>query len=88
MGLLSHTEIKTMKTACNVCGSFSFEEQRVDDIYENPDGQRFVVENIPATVCTVCGERTLSLATARHIFALLDTTQETHKTIPVLAFAA
>ncbi len=77
-----------MKTTCNVCGSSSFEEQKVDDIYENPDGRRFVVENIPATVCTVCGERTLSLATARHIFSLLDTAQEVTKTIPVLEFAA
>jgi YgiT-type zinc finger domain-containing protein len=77
-----------MKTTCNVCGSTSFEEQNVDDIYENPDGQRFVVENIPATVCTVCGERTLSLATARHIFALLDRTTTTTKTIPVVEFVA
>jgi YgiT-type zinc finger domain-containing protein len=75
-----------MKTTCNVCGSSSFEEQRIDDIYENPDGEKFVIENIPATVCTVCGERTLSLATTHHIFELLDKKTQRVKTISVLEY--
>lgn len=75
-----------MKTTCNVCGSSSFEEQLIDDIYENPDGEKFVIENIPATVYTVCGERTLSLATTRHIYELLDKKTQGVKTISVLEY--
>ncbi|MFY8000476.1 MAG: YgiT-type zinc finger protein [Candidatus Kapaibacteriota bacterium] len=75
-----------MNTTCNVCGSSSFEEQRIDDIYENPNGEKIVVEHIPALVCTVCGERTLSLETTRHIFALLDAQMQPAKHIPAVEY--
>jgi YgiT-type zinc finger domain-containing protein len=75
-----------MKTTCNVCGSSSFKEQLIDDIYENPDGEKFVIEHIPASVCQVCGERTLSLATTQRIFELLDNKARTLKSIPALEY--
>lgn len=75
-----------MKTTCNVCGNSSFEEQFIDDIYKNPAGEKFVIENIPVSVCLVCGERTMSLATTRHIFELLDAKTQSVKTIPVLEY--
>jgi hypothetical protein len=37
-----------MTTAtCTVCGNSAFEEQLIDDTYENPDGEKFVIERIP-----------------------------------------
>ncbi len=71
-----------MNTTCNVCGSSSFEEQRIDDIYENPDGKKFVVENIPATVCTVCGERTLSLGNHAPYLCCAGCQRATRKAYP------
>jgi YgiT-type zinc finger domain-containing protein len=87
MEFLQNTKAKIMNTVCNVCGNSSFEEQVIDDIYENPDGEKFVIENIPASVCIVCGERTLSLTTTRHIFAMLDAKTQVLRTIPVLEFS-
>jgi HTH-type transcriptional regulator / antitoxin MqsA len=74
-------------TTCTVCGNTSFKEQLIDDIYENPDGEKFVIERIPASVCTVCGERTLSLATTKHIFELLDKKTLPSRSIPALEYA-
>jgi YgiT-type zinc finger domain-containing protein len=75
-------------TICNVCGNSSFEERLVDDIYDNPDGEKFVIEHIPATVCSVCGERTLSVATTRRLFAMLDARNKATslRTIAVLEY--
>lgn len=75
-----------MKSMCNVCGNSSFEEQRIDEVYENANGEKIVLTNIPATVCLICGERTFSLQTTRHIVELLNTKPHIVKTMPVVEY--
>jgi hypothetical protein len=34
-------------TTCTVCVNAAFKERLIDNIYENPDGEKFVIERIP-----------------------------------------
>lgn len=55
---------------CNVCGSTDYYEELVSEILII-DGQRILVENIPAKVCTNCGQPTYSRQTTEKLRRLL-----------------
>ena len=40
---------------CPYCGQGSFEEGKID-VAENLDGQRVLVKDVPALICSECGE--------------------------------
>ncbi len=45
-----------MKIRCNNCGNASFKNQNVDEVFYIND-KVFVVKNIQAHVCDICGEK-------------------------------
>lgn len=51
---------------CHVCGSEQSHQDTVSEIFEI-DGQHVLVENIPTTICSRCGEATFSRATTERI---------------------
>ena len=44
-----------MKNKCHNCGSEKFSAKKVDEVF-NIDGKVYLVKNITALVCDVCGE--------------------------------
>jgi len=54
---------------CFYCNGL-LEKQLTTFVYED-DGQFWVVRNVPAFVCTQCGEKEYSQATTRRVLALL-----------------
>jgi HTH-type transcriptional regulator / antitoxin MqsA len=61
---------------CTVCGNETHEERAIMHIFTTPAGQKVVIKNIPATVCTRCGEITFSLETTTHILSIVGATSE------------
>lgn len=51
---------------CEVCGSSSFRQELVDEVF-NIDGKLVLVEQIPAQVCMTCGEATFSRETTERV---------------------
>jgi len=51
---------------CNVCGNTTFHMENVEDIF-HIDGQRVLVEDIPARVCNRCGDHTYAPEVAENI---------------------
>ena len=51
---------------CEVCGCEEARTELVSDIFL-VEGKRILVEQIPARVCTVCGERTFSRDTTEKV---------------------
>jgi YgiT-type zinc finger domain-containing protein len=51
---------------CDVCGSKESREALVTEMFEI-DGRRVLVENIPALVCTHCGEPVFSRETTEKV---------------------
>jgi len=56
---------------CEVCGSTSIQDEIVSEVFHVND-QYQLVENIPASVCAQCGEKTFSRETAENIRKLLN----------------
>lgn len=59
---------------CEVCGSDSFREKRVDRSFA-VEGRPVLVEHIPAKICERCGEATFEAVVAEKIRQLV---QESH----------
>ena len=55
---------------CHVCGSEKFYEELVTEIFQI-DGKFYLVEDIPATVCSHCGEESFSRETTEKIRVML-----------------
>lgn len=51
---------------CEVCGSTAIHDEIVSEVF-HVNGHYQLVENIPATVCAQCGEKTFSRETAENI---------------------
>ncbi len=59
---------------CDVCGSTEYTRELVNEIFEI-EGRFVLVENIPAHVCTRCGDMTFSRETMEQIRQMVhDTT--------------
>jgi len=55
---------------CHECGAVEFQTEAVSEIFQI-DGKTIMVENIPAQVCTRCGEATFSRETTEKVRRLL-----------------
>ncbi|MEH2248066.1 YgiT-type zinc finger protein [Nostoc sp.] len=55
---------------CHVCGSEEFHTEYVSEVL-NIQGKFHLVENIPATVCSRCGEEVFSRETTERIRVML-----------------
>jgi YgiT-type zinc finger domain-containing protein len=51
---------------CDVCGATEFRTELVSEVFLI-DGKRVLVEDIPARVCTHCGEPTFSRETTEKV---------------------
>ena len=55
---------------CEVCGSTAIRDESVDEVF-HINGTYQLVEHIPATVCSQCGEKTFNRETAENVRILL-----------------
>jgi len=55
---------------CHVCGSEKFHEELITEIFQI-EGKFYLVEDIPATVCSHCGEESFSREITEHIRLIL-----------------
>ncbi|MBX2998283.1 MAG: YgiT-type zinc finger protein [Caldilineaceae bacterium] len=51
-------------------------------------GEIVVIEDVPAEVCTICGDVLFTLKTVREIEALLMNRSKPKRTVPLYQFAA
>jgi HTH-type transcriptional regulator/antitoxin MqsA len=73
---------------CHVCGSDEAREELVSEVFQIGD-KPVLVENIPASVCTHCGEPTFSRETMEKVRRMVhgDTPPVRSVCIDVFAFA-
>ena len=70
---------------CHVCGSEAARKEFTSEVLE-VDGQRVLVEHIPAQVCTRCGEVAFSRETTERIRQLVHGAGRPVRTIPLDVF--
>lgn len=70
---------------CVFCGG-RVELQNVTFIYYNGDGDYLFVENVPAEVCSQCGERTYSPEVTDDLLRLAKRQLQPAKTVEVPVF--
>ena len=71
---------------CHVCGSEQMKEELVNEIFL-VDGKFILMENIPARLCSHCGEPTFSRETTEKIRQMVHGESEPVKSIQVDVFA-
>jgi HTH-type transcriptional regulator / antitoxin MqsA len=74
---------------CNVCGCEEFRAERVSDTFRCED-RVYIVENIPADVCTRCGEPVFEATVAEQVRRLINGPHQPTRVInaEVLSFRA
>ena len=76
--------MKTFK--CHVCGSTEAREELVSEIFQI-DGKPILVENIPAQVCTRCGEEIFGRETTEKVRLLVHSKKKPIKSVQMDVFA-
>jgi len=71
---------------CHICHSEDSHTEFVNEIFQI-DGKFYLVENIPATVCSRCGEETFSRETTERIRVMLHGDAEPITSISVDVFS-
>lgn len=71
---------------CNVCGSETYQEEYVNEVF-NIDGKFYLVENIPSQVCTRCGEEVFTKDTTEKIRRMLHDKPKPDKSISLDVFS-
>ncbi|MBE7380214.1 MAG: YgiT-type zinc finger protein [Leptolyngbya sp. SIO1E4] len=71
---------------CQVCASNDCYAEQTSEIFRIEE-KFYLVENIPATVCSRCGEETFSRETTEEIRKLLHSDTKPTKSIAVDVFA-
>ena len=71
---------------CHVCSSKEYRIEYVSEIFQI-DGKFHLVENIPATVCSRCGEEIFSREDTEGIRSMLYGKQEPIKSISIDVFS-
>jgi YgiT-type zinc finger domain-containing protein len=71
---------------CHVCGGHVAKDESVNEVF-TVGGRRVLVENIPAQVCTRCGEATFARATTESIRNLVHGTGHPTRTVPLEVFS-
>lgn len=71
---------------CHVCGSNNSRTEHVSEVFDI-DGKFHLVENIPATVCSRCGEEAFSRETTERIRVMLHGENKPVRSIPLDVFS-
>lgn len=71
---------------CHVCNSEKSHQELVCEVFQI-NGKFYLVEKIPATVCSHCGEESFSRATTEQIRVMLRGKAKPIKSISVDVFA-
>jgi HTH-type transcriptional regulator / antitoxin MqsA len=71
---------------CHVCGSQDSHTEYVSEIF-NINGKFHLVENVPATVCSRCGEEVFSPETTERIRLMLHGEDKPIKSISLDVFS-
>ena len=70
---------------CHVCGNDTARNELVSEVLE-VDGERALVEHIPAQVCMRCGEAVFSRETTERIRVLVHGAGHPVRTVPLNVF--
>ncbi len=70
---------------CHVCNSENSHQDLVSEIFQI-EGKFYLVEHIPATICSHCGEESFSRETTEHIRVMLHSKAQPLKSISVDVF--
>ena len=71
---------------CHICNSRKSHTENISEVFQI-DGRFQLVENIPAKVCSNCGEPIFSRATTEHIRAMLHSNSQPLETISMDVYA-
>lgn len=71
---------------CHVCGKTEAREDLVNEVFDL-DGKPVRVENIPATVCTNCGEVVFSRETTERVRRMVHGEAKPVKSVQMDVFA-
>jgi len=71
---------------CHVCNSEDFRVEYVNEVF-NIDGKFHLVENIPANVCSHCGEEVFSRETMERIRVMLHSEEKPLRSISLDVFS-
>lgn len=71
---------------CHVCNAEEFHQELVSEIFEI-GGKFYLVEQIPATVCSQCGEESFKPETTERVRLMLHGKAQPIKSISVDVFA-
>jgi YgiT-type zinc finger domain-containing protein len=85
MGNANPKEELNMKCSIEGCVG-EYENKRVVHTVRH-NGQLLVMENVPAEVCSVCGDVLIKPETIRHIEELLRKASRPSKTVPLYEYA-
>jgi len=69
---------------CHVCGKTKAREELVNEVFDI-EGRSVRVENIPATVCTHCGELVFSGGTTDKVRRMVHGETKPVKSVPCLS---
>jgi HTH-type transcriptional regulator/antitoxin MqsA len=72
--------------SCHVCGFSEAYEDYADEVFLI-EGKRVLVEHIPVTRCTRCGEATFGRATTERVRQLVHGQAQPVKTVALEVFA-
>nr|VFK52714.1 MAG: YgiT-type zinc finger domain-containing protein [Candidatus Kentron sp. TC]VFK63717.1 MAG: YgiT-type zinc finger domain-containing protein [Candidatus Kentron sp. TC] len=71
---------------CEVCGGTGFRHDEVEEVFQ-VDGRYILVQDIPATVCMRCGEKTFDAQTAETIRRRLHGEGSAQRSVEMAVFA-
>ncbi len=71
---------------CEVCGGMQARTEAVEEVF-HIGGRYVLVEHIPATVCTQCGEKTFSRETAEGVRRMLHGAAKPARSLNLEVFA-
>jgi YgiT-type zinc finger domain-containing protein len=74
-------------TKCSITGCQGEYEQRLIVHTVKHHGEIIVINDVPADVCSICGDTLLSPETVRQIERLLQNKTRPTKTVPLYEFA-
>jgi HTH-type transcriptional regulator/antitoxin MqsA len=71
---------------CHVCGSEESHSEFINEVF-NIQGRFYLVENIPAMVCSHCGEEVFSRETTEQVRVILQEPKQPSRSIPLDVFS-
>lgn len=71
---------------CHVCGSEESHSELISEVF-NIQGKFYLVENIPATVCSRCGEEVFSRETTEQVRVMLHEQKQPIRSISLDVFS-